>query len=80
MNAAIIVMMMFFELFYLEKCLSSQARLESNGVTRRGQWGHVPPAACFLGRHFDILFHRMTQIAHNHGKCWGKVGKNIKMS
>ena len=53
----------------------------TSGVTRRGQWGACAPRGTFFwGRHFDILFHTMTQIAHNHGKCRGKVGKNIKMS
>ena len=28
---------------------------------------------------FDILFHTMTRIALNHGKCRGKVGKNKKV-
>ena len=48
----------------------------------RTQWRNKAWAmgACFLGRHFDILFDTMTQIAHNDGKSREKVGENIKMS
>ena len=59
--------------------------MRSNGAHRQwrnkaGAMGACAPAARFGGWNFDILFDTMTQIAHNHGKCKGKVGKNIKMS